>query len=87
MGAWAITTCTSVNRQVYEPGFIEERPMPKLNDRKEPRINTFLNLPQKTREELESVIGHGDIRTLTDAVVEAAKLLAKQVKRDRSKPK
>lgn len=85
---YAITTTSRVNRQVYEPEFNEENHvMPKLNERKaEPRVQTFLNLPQKTREELESAIGHGDIKTLHDAVIEAARLLAKQVKKTRSKP-
>jgi hypothetical protein len=62
--------------------------MPKLNERRAiDRVSTFLSLPRATREQLESAIGHGDIKTLHDAVVEAAKLLAKQVKRDRSKAK
>ena len=59
--------------------------MPKMNDRKAiDRVNTFLALPRTTREGLEAAIGHKDIKSLTDAVVEAEKLLAKQVKK--SKP-
>jgi hypothetical protein len=62
--------------------------MPKLNERKaEPRVQTFMNLPQITRDRLEAAIDGKDIRTLTDAVNEAARLLASKVKRDRSKPR
>jgi hypothetical protein len=55
--------------------------MPRLNDRAEPKVQTFLNLPRSCRNDLESTIGHKNIKTLTDAVIEAAKLLAKQVKK------
>lgn len=56
--------------------------MPKLNERKaEPRVQTFMNLPQITRDRLEAAIDGENIKTLTDAVNEAAKLLAKQVKK------
>ena len=61
--------------------------MPRLNERKEPRIATYLNLSQRCRDDLESAIGQLDgIKTLTDAVEEAAKLLAARVKRA-AKPK
>ncbi len=55
--------------------------MPPLNNRKAPRIATFVNLSPECRANLEAAIGHGDIKTLTDAIEEAAKLLAKQVKK------
>jgi hypothetical protein len=60
--------------------------MPRLNERKTPTVPTFLNLPQSCRNDLESAIDHKDIKTLTDAVVEAAKLLAAKVKRTKPKP-
>jgi len=55
--------------------------MPKLNQNRVERIPTFLALPKTARDDLESAIGHGDIKTLTDAVCEAARLLARQVKK------
>jgi mevalonate kinase len=78
---YAITTCTSRNRQTYE----EVDTMPPLKQNRPETIPTFLNLPKTTRDELESAIGHGDIKTLTDAVVEAAKLLAAKVKKTQGK--
>jgi hypothetical protein len=60
--------------------------MPRLNQRKgDDTIATYLRLPRTTRDELESCIGHDNIQSLTDAVVEAAKLLAKQVKRKQTR--
>jgi hypothetical protein len=59
--------------------------MPKLNQNRVERVPTMLNLPKTTRNDLESAIGHDDIKTLTDAVVAAAKLLAKQVKKASAK--
>jgi hypothetical protein len=62
--------------------------MPRLNDRKsDDRIATFLSLPRATRAELEAAIGHKDIKSLTDAVIEAAKLLAKHVEKSRQRSK
>jgi hypothetical protein len=62
--------------------------MPRLNERKvEDAIPTYLRLPRTTRAELESAIDGERIKTLTDAMIEAAKLLAKQVKRKSSSPK
>jgi hypothetical protein len=57
--------------------------MPRLGQRNDDRIDTFLKLPSATRAELESAIGHNGIKSLTDAVVAAAKLLAKQIKKQR----
>jgi hypothetical protein len=57
--------------------------MPRLNERKdgkEPRIATYLNLTTSCRADLESTIGHNGIKTLTDAVEAAARLLAEQAK-------
>ena len=59
--------------------------MPRLNERKPSRVPTFLSLPQTTRDDLESAIGTPGIDNLTDAVTEAARLLARHVRRKQSK--
>jgi hypothetical protein len=62
--------------------------MPKLGQRKnDDVVPTNLMLPRATRAELEAAIGHKDIKTLTDAVIEAAKLLGKQVEKTRQRSK
>jgi|GEM_PF-5145270 len=60
--------------------------MPKLNERKAavPTVPTFLNLPQTTRAELESLIGREGVHTLTDAVCFAASVAAKTKTRTRT---
>lgn len=79
---YAITTSSRINRQVYEPEFNNERlAMPRLGERKnDDGIPTYLRLPKATRDKLEAAIGHGDIKTLTDAVVAAAEALEKTIK-------
>lgn len=60
--------------------------MPRLGQRKDDdTIATYLRLPRSTRAELESCIGHQDIKTLTDAVVAASRLLAAKVKKEQGR--
>ena len=51
--------------------------MPRLitTPDREPRVATCLQLPQSTRERLEAAIDGKNIKSLTDAVVAASKLL------------
>lgn len=83
---YAITTTSRTNRQVYEPEFNDDErlAMPRLGERKnDDGIPTYLRLPRATRDKLEAVIGHNDIKTLTDAVVAAAEALEKTIKKNR----
>ena len=63
--------------------------MPRLNERTKPlRRPTLVNLPQETRDQLEAAIGSPGINSLTDAVIEGAKLLPASVaKKQRPKKK
>lgn len=60
--------------------------MPRLNERKGPKVATMMNLSTECRANLEAAIGFGNIKTLTDAVEEASKLLAEHVKQQSPHP-
>jgi hypothetical protein len=55
--------------------------MARLKLNRPETVPTFVNLPRTTRDKLEAMIGQGDIKSLTDAMVVAIDAGTKQIQK------